>query len=1229
MPSGAPSSSPSASPIAVSPAAATATIHGFAHDSGGNQMDGIQVIVAGTVQANTFWKYTNLGNFSFDVPADTYTVQVINGTYTANGYWCGGQHLCADKASASLIVAAPGGSYNTDLVIDQVSSITGTILNHDGTPDLQAKYGFDVTYLYNGVTYDGSFNQLIQPGTHKLAIKAGGDPQGYGPIGYYAVGQPGNWTQLEADATPINVPYASGPITLLPITLPATLTLSGTVTTVGGAPVSNGVVHVYQADVQVSWIALGADGSWSTQVPDPSAYTILADTSCPNLGAWYKATAPGYALDQASASTVSISGHDKTGVTLKVPTCPTISGTIRNHAGSPLSGAVVQLTGVDGTWTGSPSTVTGSDGAYSISVPLGHYEVQVWDQAGANVGGYYQSGASGNWAPNDTTATHLNVTISGAAGIDVQLPPFRYITGTVTTPDGQPAPGVGVGPSWLAWPTTGADGTYSLKVPPGSYTVSFGSTYKTKAGYYGASGYVANQADAAPVSTVAGNVGGIDVVVPFWPKITGTVLDASGNAIAGAAVVMGPTASWYQATSTTSAADGTYAFYTAWTGAWTIKASKAKYFAEGTRDVTLSGAADVAAADISLHAFPAVEGVVTASDGAPVANVSVEAYPYPYQPYWANLISYAVTDADGHYHLAVPMGTGAIAVRFIDGSQVHSGGFLGQGGFSLLEPKSVTVGTDEVAEGSVVLPTYHTLHGTLLGPDGSPVAYAQISAFADGAAQNTIATLYTGQDGTFSLKLPVGAWFISIASPTGYASGWLGSEGFNYSVSPAGRLAMPDHDLTRTVHLPPSFKVSGRVTYGSGGAGGIEVDLLQNGAAYGYAVTEPDGTWSIEAAPGAYIVGVYDPHEKFTHGWIGVSGFVLSSTAAKVVLVGASSVSGVNVALQTNKTISGLVRDTKLAARGYVYVEAWVNGNYYIHGWTNSAGKYSLHVPSGSVKLWIYDAYLKVAPGWRTSTSLTASYALGATTKVGSSSVAGVVITAPAPRFIYGTVTGKDPMEITHKIAGAYVSANAYGAMASLAYANSSGAFKMPVLPGTYTVWSDTIGLIAGEAAPWAGGWYKAGGITPNPAGALKVTPPSAGTKLAIRLEDPYQSAAPSPDPTAPASRRASWSPLAARELVQRHRPRRHLYRRRERHHAWLGERPAPARHAASTGGRERRPLRGGALVSWTNPNTAYRPIIHATVTASPGGNQCTAAGTTSCTVLRPDRRRGLRSRRR
>ncbi|MEI7744189.1 MAG: fibronectin type III domain-containing protein [Chloroflexota bacterium] len=1183
------------------------------------------------------------GSYSMDLPPDEYVLSFsqIYGDY-ASGYWCSGPHLCPDVAAATPVTVASGGSVQVDVTMDPASTISGTILGSDGQPAAGASVGVDHPYGAQTVLGDGTFSAKVQSGSHTLFVTPGSGLPG----GYYSASGPGHWTQLAADASPLATTPGTSPAALT-ITLPVYRTISGTLKDTGSAPVAGRWARLWQGTDSAEWSTGTPEGTFSFQAPAGGSYTIESVGSCPSANVWYKASAPNYAETQAGATVIAVGGANVTGLTLKMPSCPQVKGTITAHTGAPITAGTVYATGVDGT-SGSGSATIAADGTYALAVQPGVYTLYITDAAANEVAGYY---TPGGWVAADADAAHLAVGLAGLTGINLQLPAYRYITGTVTDPDGHPVQDLAVQPS-VGGVHTAADGSYSLKLPSGTWTVAYDNTSRTQAGYWGGSGYVVNPADAVKVSTVAGDVAGIDVVVPFWPRVRGTVTGSSDAPLAGIKVAINAPGAVWPAASTTTADDGTYTLYVGigYTGTHTVKAGLDMTFEEKTQDVIL-GAGDVNGVDFMLRSFPSVTGTVTDSSGAPLGYIDVAA--------WSDSTgASARTDAAGQYRIALPIGPTLdnVVVHFADQYLAHVNGYFGESGFSRQVPATFSLSIDATKVADVVLPTYRWLSGTVRDSDATPVSEVLLSSYLHASDYDTQAMVSTSFSGAFTLKLAPGEQYIAIASPAGHASGWLGDGGFNGAAPTAGAFTMPDHDLARDITLPPVIHLSGHVSTPMPIVDSIEVDILLNGAAYATTGTAGDGSWSVDVAPGAYTVGIYDPTRRLAHGWVGISGFTLDPAAARIVPVASADVTGIDITLPRNVNLKGTVRDTADRAHPYVYTEVWINGRYYDQTWTAGDGTYTLPVPAGSsARVWMYDANLKLAPGWRTAKVVTANPALAAATRIGAKGVAGVNLVAPAARFIGGTVTAANMSGATVALKKAYVGAYAYGYAASLAIAGAGGKFKVPVLPGTYTVWSDVVGVVAGRSATYAGGWYRPGGITTSASLATKVTPPAAGSTLAIRLAKPawingallsslgtriegvvvvfangvaYDSVATSGGNFTISVPQGTYR-VGAYDPFDTYRE--GWYEETTGYTAsyglatnvaaatwtyanvgiWL---PPDSPPGAPTGVTAV-PYHASALVSWTGPaTTPSRPIIHSTVTAGPGGRWCTTTGT-ACTV--------------
>lgn len=138
----------------------------------------------------------------------------------------------------------------------------------------------------------------------------------------------------------------------------------------------------------------------------------------------------------------------------------TISGTVRDGSGAPLSGAQVTATATQG-GQAPVSAQSAANGSYSLSVPAGAYTVTAAKQG-------YQAGQS------------LSITVPPArTGADLTLtatPSGYQVSGTVRDSNGAPVAGAEVTAasiqSGLIVAQSAANGAYSLSLPAGFYTIS-------------------------------------------------------------------------------------------------------------------------------------------------------------------------------------------------------------------------------------------------------------------------------------------------------------------------------------------------------------------------------------------------------------------------------------------------------------------------------------------------------------------------------------------------------------------------------------------------------------------------------------------------------------------------------------------------------------------------------------------------------------------------------------
>jgi len=220
-----------------------------------------------------------------------------------------------------------------------------------------------------------------------------------------------------------------------------------------------------------------------------------------------------------------------------------ISGTVKRAS---TGQAVVDVRVVIAGTTGPSPYVawTSSSGAYQATVPPGEYRVYTYDADFEELlnqvyaGRHCVQAAMCTW--DETQQGQIVKVVAGnnVSGIDFSLLDQPTISGTVRLSDGSPLPGritVEIKDSENHFTQTDANGAYSEKLPPGSYSVRVnpGQGYNgvaypnTPCPTYPCSGGTPVQVTTAPVS-------GIDLVLQVTTaRIQGTIRDRKGKPFSG------------------------------------------------------------------------------------------------------------------------------------------------------------------------------------------------------------------------------------------------------------------------------------------------------------------------------------------------------------------------------------------------------------------------------------------------------------------------------------------------------------------------------------------------------------------------------------------------------------------------------------------------------------------------------------------------------------------------
>ena len=308
-------------------------------------------------------------------------------------------------------------------------------------------------------------------------------------------------------------------------------------------------------------LASAAFGASPTDpTPGPSATPAVAATPGPTIAPKTPPTHPktsstpaGCLPSESSSMLIGLSclhqtGHStqtNAGGAAPATTGYSITGTVTGTAATPVAGILVDAFGNGHDYF----AVTDGSGNYSVdAVPAGTWTVELFDESGTYLNGYYDSGASHNFTTLFGSATPVTVTSGNVTGINAQLGTGHFIRGTVTGPGGTPLGHINVDVftaslSYEGGTLSAANGTYSVDVPASdSYTVRFvdATTYTYLTGYYGYSNGIytvaADGSWATPVPVGTSDVTGISaqMLLPW----TVTLGASATTVIAGTSVTL-------------------------------------------------------------------------------------------------------------------------------------------------------------------------------------------------------------------------------------------------------------------------------------------------------------------------------------------------------------------------------------------------------------------------------------------------------------------------------------------------------------------------------------------------------------------------------------------------------------------------------------------------------------------------------------------------------------------
>ncbi|MBD7965920.1 carboxypeptidase regulatory-like domain-containing protein [Fictibacillus norfolkensis] len=438
------------------------------------------------------------------------------------------------------------------------------------------------------------------------------------------------------------------------------------------SPLVGALVELYTpgATTPIARRVTGAEGNFLIEGLAPRSYTLNAVTLN------YQIRTAGIVVNAAETTSIQLA---------LIPNPASVSGTITDSAGVPLTNASVRLVNENDIEIGNGST--NLDGIYEIGdLPPGYYTVIV------GLDGYSSSTSGVSLQPGDQL-TGINVSLTPLGGT---------ITGNVVDEFGEPLPGTLITfltPEGIPIIATNANdqGNFSsILLDPGTYTVIATSPYY----FQSQLGVIVLPDETSTLNFVLNSVGG---------QITGVVVDENGNPILGSfPSIRLLNVNGVLLQSFTALADGRFVFSQLPEGAYQINVRAENYQAVTVGAFVNNG--EVSNLIVSLpEERGSVEGViVNASSGNPLPGSFVEL-----RDTRGILISKVTSDQAGIFRF-IDLPPGSVNIR------ASAPGFGSESIGSIISAGEVTNAQLNLS------PLLGNLNGTILDNTGNPIGTASV-----------------------------------------------------------------------------------------------------------------------------------------------------------------------------------------------------------------------------------------------------------------------------------------------------------------------------------------------------------------------------------------------------------------------------------------------------------------------------------------------------------------------
>ncbi len=504
-----------------------------------------------------------------DFTATVVPTYTISGTVRSGGVGVSGITMTLSGKASATIQTNAQGEYSFAGLAKGRYTITPSKTSYTFSPSSQI---VDVTEAGNVTGVDFTATSTV---TYAISGRVTASGSGLGGVSVVLSGAASVQKTTSADGYFNFTELGNGSYTITPSLTGYTFSPAGRNVTLNGANVTGQDFTATYVTYTLTVLKAGAKKGRVTSSPAgidcdsncPSASsifqmnTVVTLTATPSNSQAVFAGWSGGGCSGTGPCVVTMTGNTMVTATFEAASTYTISGTVTQANGTPVSGGVtVSLSGSD-----TSSTTTQEDGSYSFT--------------GLYNGGYTitptRSGYTFNPVSRNVTISGANVTAQNFTAIPGNV---FSVSGKVTLAGGQAIAGVSIGlvGPHAATTTTNASGDYTFSnLGAGTYTVT-----PSLAGY-------SFDPASATVTITTGDVANVSFTATSFAtySISGQVTKSTGGALAGVTISLsGPTS-----TTTTTNAQGAYSFSDLPAGGYTLTPSLSHYsFSPSSLSVSLT-----------------------------------------------------------------------------------------------------------------------------------------------------------------------------------------------------------------------------------------------------------------------------------------------------------------------------------------------------------------------------------------------------------------------------------------------------------------------------------------------------------------------------------------------------------------------------------------------------------------------------------------------------------------